>query len=240
MLESYIKRLQTNLGDDYYVCQEEKIDYNTGKDIVLVKNTNSTNHKSCIEFGLQLEIYTNNIPESIKKFSVWSWEEYETIFSLDGFGYVRQWTQQPVNNSNFIQVHENYIGTLVIGVTLLAGFNLIDIKEVYVDNEFFDPNQIVFSYNATTDNQRNNAEELNSTLINESNLQCQVVFPSDNLNFNKKVRSIIFGMLSKNTDFNIKIVWTDGVEIETTYKMSSASINKQRGVLTTDSITLIH
>lgn len=240
MLESYIKRLQTNLGNDYFVCQEEKIDYNTGKDIVLVKNVNSQNFISCIQFGLQLEFYTNKVEETMNKLMIWTWEQNEKKFALDEFPYVRQLMASPINNSNFIQVHENYIGTIVVGVTLLAGFRILDIKEIYIDNELIDPNQLTISYNAITDNQRNNSEELNSTLINESNLQVQVTLPNDAENFVKKVRSIMFGKISKNVDFNLKIVYTDDEEFEIALKKASSSTALQRGALTSTSVTLIH
>lgn len=240
MLESYIKRLQTNLGNDYFVCQEEKIDYNTGKDIVLVKNVNSQNYISCIQFGLQLEFYTNNVEETMNKLMIWTWEQNEKKFALDEFPYVRQLMASPINNSNFIQVHENYIGTIVVGVTLLAGFRILDIKEIYIDNELIDPNQLNISYNTKPDTQRNNAEELNSTLINESSLQVQITLPNDSVNFVKKVRSIMFGKISKNTDFILKIVYTDDEEFEIALKKANSSTNMQRGTLTASTVTLIH
>lgn len=240
MLESYINRLQTNLGNDYFVCQEEKIDYNTGKDIVLVKNVNSQNYISCIQFGLQLEFYTNNVEKTMNKLMTWTWEQNEKKFALDEFPYVRQLMASPINNSNFIQVHENYIGTIVVGVTLLAGFNILDIKEIYIDNELFDPNQLNISYNTRPDTQRNNAEELNSTLINESSLQVQITLPNDSVNFVKKVRSIMFGKISKNTDFILKIVYTDDEEFEIALKKANSSTNMQRGTLTASTVTLIH
>lgn len=240
MLESYINRLQTNLGNDYFVCQEEKIDYNTGKNIVLVKNVNSQNYISCIQFGLQLEFYTNNVEETMNKLMIWTWEQNEKKFALDEFPYVRQLMASPINNSNFIQVHENYIGTIVVGVTLLAGFRILDIKEIYIDDELIDPNQLNISYNTKPDTQRNNAEELNSTLINESSLQVQITLPNDSVNFVKKVRSIMFGKISKNTDFILKIVYTDDEEFEIALKKANSSTNMQRGTLTASTITLIH
>ena len=240
MLTSYINRLQTIFGGKFSVFDEERIDWNTGNDICLVKNYQSTNYISSIQFGLQLEFYTNDVSETMKYLSIWTWEQHNQAFSLDGFPYVKQYVSQPVNNSNFIQVHENYIGTIVVNVTLMASFNLIDIKEAYVDNELFDPNQITFSYNTTTNNQRNNVEELNSSTINESNLQCQIVFPCDNTNFMRKARSIMFGQLNKNANFVIKVVFTDDVEYELDFRMSNKSFNKQAGVLSTNSITLIH
>lgn len=240
MLESYIKRLQTNLGNDYFVCQEEKIDYNTGKDIVLVKNVNPQNYISCIQFGLQLEFYTNNVEETMNKLMIWTWEQNEKKFALDEFPYVKQLMASPINNSNFIQVHENYIGTIVVGVTLLAGFRILDIKEIYIDNELIDPNQLNISYNTKPDTQRNNAEELNSTLINESSLQVQITLPNDSVNFVKKVRSIMFGKISKNTDFILKIVYTDDEEFEIALKKANSSTNMQRGTLTASTVTLIH
>lgn len=240
MLESYINRLQTNLGNDYFVCQEEKIDYNTGKNIVLVKNVNSQNYISCIQFGLQLEFYTNNVEETMNELMIWTWEQNEKKFALDEFPYVRQLMASPINNSNFIQVHENYIGTIVVGVTLLAGFNILDIKEAYIDNELIDPNQLNISYNTTPDTQRNNAEELNSTLINESSLQVQITLPNDSVNFMKKVRSIMFGKINKNTDFILKIIYTDDEEFEIALKKANSSTNMQRGTLTASTVTLIH
>lgn len=240
MLESYVKRLQTIFENRFLVFEEEKIDYNTGKDICLVKNYSSINYKSCIQFGLQLEFYTNDIPKTMKELSLWSWEQNETSFAIENYPYVKQLVTQPVNNSNFIQVHENYIGTIVLTVTLLASFNLTDVKEIYIDNELFNPNQITLSYNTTPDNQRNNTEELNSTIINESNLQCQVVFPCDNTNFMKKVRSIMFGKINKNSDFVVKLIYTDDEEYELSFKLINESLNAQRGVLTTTSVTLMH
>lgn len=240
MLTSFKKRLETTLEGKFLVFEEEKIDYNTGHNICLIKNYNSTNYKSSILFNLQLEFYTNNIPETMSYLSSWSWEQNETSYALDDFPYVKQLVSQPINNSNFIEVHENYIGTIVLNVTLIASFNLIDIKEIYIDNELFDPNQLIITYASTPNTQRNNQEELNNTIIEESSLNIQVVFPCDNTNFAKKVRSIMFGKISKNTDFVIKFVYTDDEEFEINTKMFNKTINKQRGILTTDSVTLVH
>lgn len=240
MLKDYVERLKVNLGDKYYVTDEEQIDYPVGKIVCIVSNYNSINYRSSIEFQLQLQFLTNTIKETMNELSVWSWENNDTSFALSNYAYVKQLITQPNNNSNFVQTRSEYIGTIIVNVTLLASFNLTDVKELYIDGEVVNPNQFTFSYNTIPDNQRNNNEELNSTLINESNLQCQIVFPLDNTNFMKKLRSIMFGKLSKNTIFTIKIIYIDEEEFELDFRLSSESLNIQRGTLTTKSATLIH
>jgi hypothetical protein len=240
MLKSFINRLQTIFQSKFNVFEEENIDLKTGKDICIVKNYSSVNYLNAVQFGLQLQFLTNDVPNTMEYLSLWSFEQHETAFSVDDFPYVKQYVTQPVNNSNFLQEGINYAGSIVLTITLMASFRLTDIKEIYLDNELFNPTQITISYNTVPDNQRNNDEELNSTIINEANLQCQVVFPCDNANFAKKVRNIMFGKLSKNLDFNIKLVFTDDEQYELAFKMVNKSLNKQSGVLTTDSVTLVH
>ena len=240
MLKSFINRLQTIFQGKFKVFEEENIDYFTGKDICVVKNYSSVNFLNAIQFGLQLQFLTNDVPNTMEYLSLWSFEQHETAFSIDGFPYVKQYVTQPINNSNFLQDGINYAGSIVLTITLMASFRLTDMKEIYIDNELFNPTQITLSYNTVADNQRNNNEELNSSVINEANLQCQVVFPCDNANFTKKCRNIMFGKLSKNLDFVIKIVFTDDEEYELVFKMANKSLNKQSGVLTTDSVTLVH
>ena len=240
MLKNYIERLKNTLNDNFYVTDEEQISYPEGKHVCIVKNYNSVNFKSCIQFGLQLQFLTNNVREIMNYLSVWSWEQNENKYSLNNFPYVRQLVSQPINNSNFVQMRSEYIGTIIVTVTLLASFNLTDFKEVYIDNELIDPNTLTINYTATPNNNRKNDEELNTTLINESNLQLQITIPNDNTNFMKKATSIMFGKLSKNTDFVLKLIDTNDQEIEMIFKMSNSSTQMQRGALTTTTITLMH
>lgn len=239
-LDNFKERMQNSLGDEWLICKEEKVDYNSKKKLAIIKNYQSTNYKSSILFNLSIEVLTNQVEQTMDELINWTWEQNETKFALEPFNYVRQLVTQPANNSNFVQAHTNYIGTLVFNITLIASVNLLDIKTIYIDNELIDPTQISISYNTKPNNQRNNNEELNSSTINESNIQLQVVYPNDNTNFAKKVRNIEWGILNKNTDFNISITYTDDVNYNLTFKLSSMAENAQRGVLTTTTATLIH
>lgn len=240
MLEEYIGYLQNSLGNEFLVCEEEKVDYDTDKILCIVKNISSANYRDSVHFVVQLEFLTQNVVATMQRLTEWSWEQNEQQISFSSFNFCKQVVSQPVNNSNFVQLHENYIGTIQIGINLIASFNGLDFKAMYIDGELFSPLQIEVAYGTTPDTQRNNKEELNSTNINESTLQIAITNVFNATKLFKKVREISFGKSPKNVDFEVKIVWTDEEETTTKFKLLSSSFSSERSALPSTTITLIH
>ena len=242
MLKSYLNYLQNALGNQYIVVDEEKIDadYDKNKNLTIVNEFSGTNYKSCILFTLQATVYTNNVKKTMQELRDFSWKYNDERLSTNVFPYIRQLITQPNNNSNFVQLKEEYIGTIAMTITLICSLKLTDVKSIYVDNELIDPNQVTITYQAIPDTQRNNYEELNSTNINETSLNIQVTYPVDNTNLYQKTRDIMFGMLPKNTDFVFKFEFTDNQVYEMNLKLMTKAINMERSTLTTNSVTFIH
>ncbi len=242
MLKSYLDYLQNILGNQYIVVDEEKIDanYDKNKNLTIVNQFSGINYKTCVLYSLQATVYTNDIPKTMQELREFSWKYNDERLQTNVFPYIRQLITQPINNSNFAQLKEEYIGTITLSITLICAIRLTDVKGIYFDNELIDPNQVTITYQATPDTQRNNYEELNSTNINETSLNIQITYPVDNTELYKKTRDIMFGILPKNTDFNFKIEFTDNQVYETTLKLMTKAINLERSSLTTNSVTFIH
>lgn len=245
MLEEYIKFLQQSLvsfNPNILVCAEDKVDYDTDKTICIVRQVGATNYIESATFELQLEILTKQEDrfKLMADVMTWSMMQNQRKFKLGDFDYCKQVVGQPVVSSNFVQVQDEYISVFQLGITLIASFNGIEIQEIYVDNEAFNPIQIVLSYSTTPDTQRNNIEEINSTNINESALQISMTNIIPTSKFSKKIRDIMFGKLSKNEDFNVKIIWTDDVEYEMTFKLLSNGLASERSAFPSNTVVLIH
>lgn len=242
MLKSYLDYLQNILGNQYIVVDEEKIDanYDKNKNLTIVNQFAGTNYKTCVLYTLQATVYTNNVPKTMQELRNFSWKYNDQRLSTDVFPYIRQLITQPINNSNFGQLKEEYIGTITLSITLICAIRLTDIKAIYFDDESIDPNQVAITYQATPDTQRNNFEVLNSTNMNEASLTLQVIFPADNTYLYQKTRSIMFGILPTNTEFKVKIEFTDMDNVEFTVKLYTNAINGDRASLTTTSLTFMH
>lgn len=239
MINGYKEYLQNVLGSKYLVVLEEKFDYNTDKNVAILSEFQGTNFKTCILLNYQLMVLTNEVEETMQELQRITWLQNEQRLSTSEFSYIKQLMTQPINQSNFMQIHNEYQGSISINITLIASFNLMDIKEFYIDNELQNPTTFNISYQTVPTNNRTNDEELNTTNINEANLQYQITMPMENNTFFKKCRSIMFGNLPKDTSFNIKIKYTDDYVFEDTFKLSSDSLAYERSALTNQTYTFL-
>ena len=184
-------------------------------------------------------VLTNEVEETMQELQRITWLQNEQRLSTSEFSYIKQLMTQPINQSNFMQIHNEYQGSISINITLIASFNLMDIKEFYIDNELQNPTTFNIVYQTVPTNNRTNDEELNTTNINEANLQYQITMPIDNTTFFQKCRSIMFGNLPKDTSFNIKIKYTDDYVFEDNFKLSSNSLAYERSALTNQTYTFL-
>lgn len=241
MIDGYIKWLQTALGDKYNVASEEKTDYEDTKiNQVILSEYTGENYKTCIFFTYQAMVLTNNVKDTMKELQEFTFMHNDERIATEEFPYVRNLMQQPVNVSNFQAARDEYVGTITISITLIASISINDIREITIDGEYLNPTQVQISYQAVTDTNRVNGQELNETDINEASLTLQITYPMDYSNFFNKARDIMFGELEKNTPFNVRLVYTDGKTYELIFKMASKAINYERSAVTTNSITLMH
>ena len=124
-------------------------------------------------------------------------------------------------------------------IDILGTYNpLTNPAEIKIDNEIIEPTQATITYQSVIDNQRNNNEEINSTIINESSLNMQATFPINNSNTYIKARSVMFGLLPKNTKFNVSLEFADGFRTEIEMVMPSNALSLERSTLTTCTINL--
>lgn len=239
MINGYKNWLQNALGDKYLIVEEEKTDFVENKNLAILKEFSGINYRSCIMFTYQLQILTNNVEETMSDLQEKTWMLNDIKLSTDEFPFIKHLMSQPVNNSNYLQISTDYVGTITITITLMASINLTDIKEFQIDNEIIDPTLITITYQTQSNTNRLNTEELSSTNINDSTLSFQVTFPIDNSSIYKKSRNIMFGALPKNTKFNFNIEFMDGEVYNYDFKMNSKAIQYDRNSLTTATITFI-
>lgn len=245
MLEEYVKYLQqalTAVDTNILVCEEDKVDYDTNQNICIVRQVGATNYVESAVFEMQLEFLAKQEDrfKLMADVMMWSITQNQRKFKLGGFDYCKQIVGQPTVSSNFVQMQDEYVSVFQLGITLIASFNGIEIQEIYIDNEAFNPIQIMLSYSTNPDTQRSNFEEINSTNINESSLQISLTNIIPSSKFSKKIRDIMFGKLSKNEDFNVKIIWTDDAEYEMTFKLLSNGLASERSAFPSNTIVLIH
>lgn len=237
MINGYINYLQNALGNKYYVTQEEKTDY-PDKNLCLLSQFQGVNYRNAILFTYQMTVFTNNVEETMNELMTFSWEQNELVLSTNDFSYIKQLMSQPINKTNFGQMHTEYLGTIDITITLVCSTTVSDIKEIKIDNEIIEPTQATITYQSVIDNQRNNNEEINSTIINESSLNMQVTFPINNSNTYLKARNVMFGILPKNTKFNVSLEFADGFRTKIEMVMPSNALSLERSTLTTCTINL--
>ena len=240
MIDGYINWLQNTLGDKYVVVSEEKNDFVPGKNVAILSEISGSNFKSSIAFTYQLSVLTNDVVNTMKELQEYTWIHNDEILTTPEFPYIKNVMSQPVNVSNFIQMNEEYAGTINITISLITALDLLDIESVTIDDELMNSTQTNISYATVTDTNRVNGEQLNETNINESSLQVQVIQPLRYGNLSTKILNIFFGAEDKNTDFHIVIKFTNGLEYDLNFKLSAGSQNNARAMLTTNSITFIH
>lgn len=240
MIDGYINWLQNTLGDKYVVVSEEKNDFVPGKNVAILSEISGTNYNNSIAFTYQLSVLTNDVVNTMKELQEYTWTHNDEILTTPEFPYIKNVMSQPVNVSNFIQMNEEYAGTINITISLMAALDLLDIESVTIDGELMNSTQTNVAYAAVTDTNRENGKQLNETNINESSLQVQVIQPLRYNNLSTKIINIFFGVEDKNVDFNIVIKYTNGMEYELNYKLLAGSQNNVRAALTTNSVTFIH
>ncbi len=239
MIDGYINWLQNALGNDYIVTNEEKTDYKTDKNVVILSEYSGTNFRKAISFTYQATVLTNNVEKTMKELQEFTWMHNDERISTPEFPYIRNLMQQPVNVSNFQEYNNQYIGTIIIAINLIASVSINDIKSITIDGELIDPTQSNLTYQTIQDTNRINGNELSTTDINESSLILQIVFPMDYSNLFVKSCKIMFGMLPKNEAFNVAIKLINNMEFTSEFKLASKAIACDRAALTIDSITLV-
>lgn len=241
MIDGYKEWLQTVLGEKYRVVLEEEVDYNTSdiENLIILSQFSGTNFRTCVSLVYQLTCYAKNVKETMSDLQTKTWQLNEMIIATNEFPYIRHLMAQPVNNSNFININKNYAGVITITTTLICSLNLTDIESVVIDGEPINPTNATITYQTQVNNNRKNNEELNESNIDSANLNLQITMPIDKSNFYKKARNVMFGAISKNTTFKIKITYVDGFVYESNFKLSSEGIQFERASLTTATITLI-
>lgn len=239
MINGYKNWLQNALGKDYLIVEEEKTDFVEDKNLAILKEFSGINYRSCIMFTYQLVILTNDVEKTMSELQEKTWMLNDIKLATDEFPFIKHLMSQPVNNSNYLQMSTDYVGTITITITLMASVNLTDIKHLQIDDEIIDPTLVTVTYQSQGSTNRTNDEELSTTNINNSTLNFQVTFPIDNSNVYKKSRDVMFGKLPKNTKFNFNIEFMDGEIYNYDFKMNSKAIQYDRSALTTATITFI-
>ena len=237
MLNSYINYLQNALGNKYYVTQEEKTDY-PDKNLCLLSQFQGVNYRNAILFTYQMTVFTNNVEKTMNELINFTWEQNEMTLTTQEFSYIKQLMSQPINKTNFGQMHTEYLGTIDVTITLICSSSVSELKSIKIDDEIVEPTQVTISYQSSLDNQRNNNEEINSTIVNESSLNMQLTFPTNSSNLFVKARNVMFGILSKNTKFIVNLEFQDGFTTEIEMVMPSNALSLERSTLTTCTINL--
>jgi hypothetical protein len=137
----------------------------------------------------------------------------------------------------------NYIHNFIISGTLLISSNVKEIKRVYIDGVEYETTIRALNYNTQIDNQKVNNDNINKTNISYATLSftCSMINKVNTLT--NKIKNIRTGVTSIDTDFILKLVYSDNDDINNaeTYimKLDSATINSENQSLPILSISFI-
>lgn len=165
----------------------------------------------------QLDI-TKALLESFVNTYNWDAKPYGTT-------YVKQQYSSPVVLSNFNEVSYGYRSIVYVTGTLYVMENVVDIYSLEIDGTEYKPLTFGFSYQMTGNTQAVGTSILAETVKSVATFTVTLSVPLLNDDLCNKVRQIMNGTLSGNTNFLFEITYTIGTaNIESNMKLINAQL----------------
>lgn len=150
---------------------------------------------------------------------------YNWTTDLDNTTYVKQQYSSPVVLSNFNEVSYGYRSIVYVTGTLYVMEDVVDIDTLEIDGTEYKPLTFGFSYQMTGNTQAVGTSILAETVKSVATFTVTLSVPLLNDDLCNKVRQIMNGTLSGNTNFLFEITFTTGTaNIETNMKLINAQL----------------
>lgn len=212
---NYKDYLETVLTADVIT---DELNYNyigTGM-VVIIKQLVGINYKDSTVIPIQLDIHTDNVPETLAILQTFT-KTYSNTFYIEGFDtYVHQIYSTPMVTNNYQVAGANYTSLIIVSGTLIVSSSISDIKKVVIDGEELETNNRLLCYSAQLDNQRKSGEYINNSLPRTSTVSFTFTTINKNYEFFNKLRRIRTGV--ENNPFEVVLTFTDN-DVTETYNM---------------------
>lgn len=150
---------------------------------------------------------------------------YNWTTDLDNTTYVKQQYSSPVVLSNFNEVSYGYRSIVYVTGTLYVMEDVVDIDTLEIDGTEYKPLTFGFSYQMTGNTQAVGTSILAETVKSVATFTVTLSVPLLNDDLCNKVRQIMNGTLSGNTNFLFEITYTTGTaNIESNMKLINAQL----------------
>lgn len=219
--KSYLESKLTN----YTISNELKFNYNGTDTHVLIKQRGGGfNYQDSQILPIQLLVFTYDVEEVIDTLNDFIKDNSATRFVQD-LEYVRQYYETPVVISNGQGGGSNHYSQVSLLGTLNVSSNISDIKTVEIDGIKYFTTKRTISYVTVVDTQSNQGQIGETDIKNGMNkFVCELENKNNELCSN--VSAIRQGYKNVNTNFTIKLTFTDNDRTETyIMKLASATIN---------------
>ena len=159
-------------------------------------------------------------------------QNYTNVGVWESLEYIKQSYQTPLVITKMQATGIGYSHRIIVNGTLIISDNISDIQTVEIDDFEYETVSRDLTYNTLEDTQRKDDDYISNTDILGSIVQFVVAFENKNNDVCTKASRIRQGILDPNTEFVIKLTFTDNDRVETyTMKLHSAVLNS-RNVLT--------
>ena len=224
LLMDYKTYLESKLTE-YTISNELKFNY-TGTDThVLIKQRGGGyNYGDSQILPIQLLVFTYDVEEVVNTLNNFV-KDYSGTRFVQELEYVRQYYETPVVISSGQSGGNNHYSQVSLLGQLHVSTNISDIKTVEIDGTEYFTTLRTMSYVTIVDTQSSQGEIGETDVINGMNkFVCNLENKNNALCV--KVANIRQGNIDANSEFAIKLTYTDNDRIETyTMKLASATIN---------------
>ena len=231
----YIDFLKEQLPKEWVITEELNINWNGVDTIAILKMQTGTNYEDSKVQPFQLVVLTADVLNAKAELEAFITVNQNKFFISDFVDYCKQYYYTPIVPTVATPTGNQLTSQVILTGTLIISQNVSDIKECFIDNEKVRITTSAINYSTQGEAHvypNKNKTALAETTAKGSALNIQLTFINKNSNICNKFRMLRLGKLPINTQFKLKIVYTDNEFIEEyTCIASSVSMNTENGAL---------
>lgn len=141
---------------------------------------------------------------------------------IDGTTYIKAQYSSPVVLNNYVEVSYGYRSVLYVSGTLSIMENIVDVKNVKIDNNEVKPLSFSLSYVMSTNTQAKSAEAIANSVKTVSTFSISMSIPMVDSDLVDKVMDILGEVKTGNDTFAVS--FNCGIAISKNMKLTSAQI----------------
>jgi hypothetical protein len=236
---NYLSYLQS-IFSSYTVTEEANYNYSGEDTVIVIKYLGGgANYQGSKIQPVQITFYTIDVQTTMNLAKTFA-QNYTNISFSDDLEYVSQYYSTPTVLTQFGAQGSNAVSQIIINGNLIISSNVSEIKKVTIDGYEYETTIRKLNYTTLEDSQPKNAIFINKTNIRGSILQFTCAMINRNNDLGTKARRIRLGILDRDTDFTIKLTYSDNDYEETyTMKLHSYSLDSENQRLPVTAFTFI-